>query len=135
MIVRYEMIPGVPHAWDKAPNPFSVNEIARATFRYAVEGLKVYGPKFRRKAFLLPLQMTFSPAIYPTEMKTPPVLNNSSCACPISWNRDHLGRLRRRITDTCQARSIKYFAFPSLNRCSCRDQSPEEYDDHCDHCC
>jgi putative ergosteryl-3beta-O-L-aspartate hydrolase len=38
--VRYNMIPGVPHAWDKAPNPLLVNEIARATYHQAVVGLK-----------------------------------------------------------------------------------------------
>jgi len=39
-IVRYEMIPGVPHAWDKAPNPLWVNEIAHARYQHAVEGLR-----------------------------------------------------------------------------------------------
>jgi putative ergosteryl-3beta-O-L-aspartate hydrolase len=39
-VVRYNMIPGVPHAWDKAPNPLWVNEIARARYLHAVEGLK-----------------------------------------------------------------------------------------------
>ena len=38
--VRYNMIPGVPHAWDKAPNPLWVNEIARARYLHAVQGLK-----------------------------------------------------------------------------------------------
>jgi acetyl esterase/lipase len=38
--VRYNMIPGVPHAWDKAPNPLWVNEIARARYHHAVQGLK-----------------------------------------------------------------------------------------------
>src|SRR5579859_165282 len=38
--VRYNMIPGVPHAWDKAPNPLWVNEIARVRYHHAVQGLK-----------------------------------------------------------------------------------------------
>ncbi len=39
-IVRYNMIPGVPHAWDKAPNSLWVNEIAREKYHHAVMGLK-----------------------------------------------------------------------------------------------
>jgi hypothetical protein len=49
-VVRYNMIPGVPHAWDKAPNPLWVNEIARERYLYAVEGLKeVWDTTVRRQ--------------------------------------------------------------------------------------
>ena len=38
--VRYTMIEGVQHAWDKAPNPLWINEIARAWYKHAVEDLR-----------------------------------------------------------------------------------------------
>jgi len=40
-VVRYFMIPGVRHGWDKSPNPLWENKTATIYYRQAVEGLRV----------------------------------------------------------------------------------------------